>query len=149
MSLDRRFAFLTLCFLAGLGAACSGSNPESEPAREPAVATGPSDPPDASPDPASGPSPGPAVAGADAGPRDAAPDGDGGKRVCNALVNVAPQVTLVAEASDPPTALGGAIADGTYVLTSATVYTGAAGASGPTLQKIQMTIAVAGTHLES
>jgi hypothetical protein len=45
-----------------------------------------------------------------------------GKSTCNTLVSDAPSVTSTTSSAKVPTAAGGAIADGTYVLTSMTVY---------------------------
>src|SRR5262249_52661948 len=51
---------------------------------------------------------------------------------CNALVNVGAPVSGTLVAAAPPTANGGSVADGTYVLTKYQVYTGAGGPTGPT-----------------
>jgi hypothetical protein len=53
--------------------------------------------------------------------------------VCNSVTNAAPTIdqTQVAEALPTAAATGGTFAPGTYFRTSATVYTGAAGPTGP------------------
>lgn len=58
--------------------------------------------------------------------------GDGGTKRCNTLVNGGPDVPIMNVATDPPAPTGGAIADGTYVVTAVQAYTGAGGAAGPT-----------------
>jgi hypothetical protein len=67
---------------------------------------------------------------------------------CNALVNVASEVPIVREATLPPPPAGGAITDGTYVVTRATLHTGPNGATGPH-GSVKMTVAIAGTKGES
>jgi hypothetical protein len=52
---------------------------------------------------------------------------------CNTIEDVATaDVVEVGLAEDPPTPTGGAIADGTYVITNAVYYTGAGGQTGET-----------------
>jgi len=50
---------------------------------------------------------------------------------CNALDNVADTVTTNRLAEALPTFAGGAVSDGTYVVTAVTEYTGTGGATGP------------------
>lgn len=65
----------------------------------------------------------------DTGKADVAlPDAAG---ACNTLVNVADVVTTTQVAEAMPTFTGGAVAEGTYVITAITAYTGAGGATGP------------------
>jgi hypothetical protein len=49
---------------------------------------------------------------------------------CNTIANGAPVVDVVQIAADPPTPQGGAIADGTYWQTAASIYTGPSGPAG-------------------
>lgn len=70
--------------------------------------------------------------GADAGP-------------CGAGANLAKAVDAQQVASAPPGAMGGTIADGTYVLTDATLYTGPGGATGSLGLTLQQTWGFAGT----
>jgi hypothetical protein len=53
---------------------------------------------------------------------------DGG---CNALLNCGGKVYVQQNSTTSPTAAGGTVPDGTYVLTDYTVFTGSGGASGP------------------
>jgi len=76
-------------------------------------------------------------------------DAEAGKPACNALVNLGTDVPILTEAAVPPPAMGGAIADGTYVVTSATLYTGPNGASGPSGKSVRMTVAIAGMRGDS
>ncbi|HEY8073756.1 MAG TPA: hypothetical protein VIF62_06600 [Labilithrix sp.] len=72
-------------------------------------------------------------AATDAGGDDATPgDGSGGMDAgpCGIGANLGAKIDVQQTATDPPAAMGGTIADGTYVLTSATLYTGAGGATG-------------------
>jgi hypothetical protein len=65
---------------------------------------------------------------------------------CNTLANSAETLSLPLVGQAPPAAQGGTIADGTYVMQSAAVYTGSGGASGATSTTTQVTIEVhAGT----
>jgi hypothetical protein len=57
--------------------------------------------------------------------------GDGGPTVCNMLVNSGQPVTPNQVAGDAPPFQGGTVVDGTYVLTSESIYTGDGGATGP------------------
>lgn len=148
MSFPHRFTFLAALVLAPLApfaTACSGA------AAPDAV--------EASPDASDTPSPSPAGSARPNDPRapetdagagaDASADHDSGKPSCNSLVNVAADVPIIAAPSAPPPATGGAIADGTYVVTRATVYTGIGGAAGPTGKSVKMTVTVAGANVES
>ena len=58
-------------------------------------------------------------------------DGGDGGSACNALTNDANVVDQNRVTGDPPTGTGGTIPDGTYELTQAQVYVGAAGTPGP------------------
>jgi hypothetical protein len=67
----------------------------------------------------------------------AADDGSGAEdspveaaTVCNTLANTASVVDVAQVAQDPPSAQGGTIANGTYLLTAATIYTGPDGPTG-------------------
>jgi hypothetical protein len=137
MSLHHRFAVLALLAFIPLGAACSGSTAEPLGERA-AVAPSPPDPVDAAPG-----------ADASASADGSVADKDAGKPACNALVNVASDVAVLAQPSAPPPAKAGAIADGTYVLTSATLYTGPGGAAGPTGETLKMTLAIDGSDGQS
>jgi len=107
-----------LAWLAGSG--CYGGVP-----------TSPGPAPDAAafeaataPDGASGSDGGvPADAGSEAGDAGSCAF-DGGSPFCSALVPPCPAVTIVESTASLPTFTGGSIAAGTYVLTSATAYTG-------------------------
>ncbi|HEX7478680.1 MAG TPA: hypothetical protein VF331_12800 [Polyangiales bacterium] len=54
---------------------------------------------------------------------------DGSTAACNAVVDDGPLVTMTAVASAAPSPVGGTIADGTYVLSAATLYTGPGGST--------------------
>jgi hypothetical protein len=66
----------------------------------------------------------------DGGPASGDDGGDGGPTVCNTLVNAGQAVTAVRMADLAPAFQGGAVVDGTYVLTAETQYTGDGGATG-------------------
>lgn len=68
---------------------------------------------------------------------------------CNALVNVAPQVTAMQVAAEPPPATGGVVSDGTYHLADLTIYTGAGGPSGALPLQLKQTIAIHGTSADA
>lgn len=68
---------------------------------------------------------------------------------CSTLVNVAQPVDIVDQAGDPPAPTGGVLVDGTYVVTTAVRYTGAAGTTGPSGKKVQMTVRIKGQDAES
>jgi hypothetical protein len=78
-----------------------------------------------------------------------APDGSGddGPTVCNTLVNSGQPVTAMRVASAPPAAQGGTPANGTYLLTSETIYTGAGGATGPSGTQ-SITIQIQGSTIQ-
>lgn len=141
MALHHRFALLVALAGIPLELACSGADPSPGGAVEldrdtTTYPSDPAEPPSEAPSPDAG------------GARDTA-EGESGGSTCSALVNVAPEVQIVAESSDPPPATGGAIADGTYVARNATIYTGAGGTSGPTGSTLQMTVAIAGSLSET
>jgi hypothetical protein len=81
---------------------------------------------------------------ADAAPADTSADAP---IACNSLVNTEPAVTTNQVASDPPAMTGGVIADGTYELTDATIYTGPSGPVGPG-GPAQMTLQISGTTIQ-
>lgn len=85
--------------------------------------------------------PPPGYCAGDAGTGDAG-RGDGG--VCNAVANIGAAVTAVNVASAPPTATGGTIVNGTYVLTAVRAYTGPGGASGPATGTASTTMVITG-----
>jgi hypothetical protein len=66
---------------------------------------------------------------------------DGG---CGVVTNGAAVVPEQNTATAPPTPQGGAIPDGTYFVTAATLYTGPGGATGPTGKTYQFTSQVSG-----
>jgi hypothetical protein len=90
-----------------------------------------------------------AAGGGDDAAGSAAPDGSGddGPTVCNTLVNSGQPVTAMQVASDPPAAQGGTPANGTYLLTSETIYTGAGGATGPSGTQ-RITIQIQGSTVQ-
>lgn len=79
--------------------------------------------------------------GADAGEDDA---GDAG--ACNDLPNEGVVVDQAGIVGDAPTGTGGIIQDGTYELTAANVYVGAAGTPGLTGQQVQGALRITGTQ---
>ncbi len=82
--------------------------------------------------------------GGDANPGDGSSGGmDAGP--CGFGANVGSDVDVQQMASTAPTPTGGTIADGTYVLTSGTLYTGAGGATGPLGLTLKQTWHFAGT----
>jgi hypothetical protein len=106
-------AWMGLACLTLVASACSSSSSGSTgPASDAASSTDTSSPGDAG------------------GSTDAGEEGDGAT-VCNALPNTATPVTVTQVAQDPPAPQGGTVADGTYKMTSETIYTGAGGATGP------------------
>jgi hypothetical protein len=66
---------------------------------------------------------------------------------CNTIANTAPVVDITQIAADPPTPLGGTIADGTYWETSLDIYTGPAGPAGMTGTS-QTTALIQGTTVQ-
>lgn len=75
-------------------------------------------------------------------------DGGGDGGTCTALASDGVVVDQNGVVGDAPTGSGGAIQDGTYELTAATVYVGAAGTPGPTGQQIQGALRIAGAAFE-
>ncbi|MGO9838089.1 MAG: hypothetical protein ACLP1X_28230 [Polyangiaceae bacterium] len=78
---------------------------------------------------------------------DASGDAADGAVTCNALANGASPVTGMQVAENPPTLAGGTPVNGTYFLTSLTIYTGPegpAGAAGPA----QTTIQISGSTIQ-
>ena len=146
MVIHRRFAFLAGLLVASSLVACGGSAvPDGRP--------GPVDAPvEASAPPSAG------DAGVAAPLPDAAVDvdaagdaatADAGRPQCNALANVAEDVSIVASPTAPPPADGGVIADGVYVVRVATLHTGVGGAAGDTGKTVKMTVKVSGAQVES
>jgi hypothetical protein len=82
----------------------------------------------------------------DAGSLDSSEPDAGG--ACNTLANSAPVVMEKQVNTAAPTPAGGAGVDGTYFLTSATVYTGPQGATGPTGTAYQWTSKNTGSNYE-
>jgi hypothetical protein len=82
----------------------------------------------------------------DAGAGEASSGGEAAAS-CNDLVNAAPAVTIQQVVGDPPSPGGGAIVDGTYWLTGATIFTGASDPSGPS-GTAQTTIRITGTTMD-
>ncbi|MBX3204736.1 MAG: hypothetical protein KF764_06690 [Labilithrix sp.] len=130
-----------MTLLAGAATAACSSSDDAGPAGGPSSRETP-EPPDDAADGAAAP----------ADPPDAATDrsdaGDAGGR-CNLLENVASDVPVVRVADDAPAPAGGTIASGTYIVTAATEYTGAAGSSGETGQTVRMTFRFALPEVES
>lgn len=81
--------------------------------------------------------------GVDAGDDDA---GDAG--ACTVLPNEGVIVDQNGIVGDAPTGSGGTIQEGTYELTAANVYVGAAGIPGPTGQVVQGALRITGTQFE-
>jgi hypothetical protein len=73
-----------------------------------------------------------------------APDG-----ACNALTQMGAPVAIEAVPAAPPQPRGGALADGSYVVTRATLYTGVGGAAGATSNSIAVTIRIANGVVET
>lgn len=67
---------------------------------------------------------------------------DSGPTGCNTVSNIGAVVPQTFVATDSPTGDGGALVEGTYVLTAAVVYTGADGGTGPTGTTFQDTAVV-------
>lgn len=66
---------------------------------------------------------------------------------CNMLANSAQAITYSQVSQNPPTPQGGTMADGTYAMTAATIYTGPNGPSGPSGMS-QTTIQVTGSTIQ-
>ncbi len=75
-----------------------------------------------------------------------APPGDAAT-TCNTLSNVASTVSFEQVAQDPPQPQGGTIADGTYTLTAATIYTGPGGPTGASGSS-KVTVQISGTTIQ-
>lgn len=80
--------------------------------------------------------------GVDAG--ESADGGDAG--ACNDLSNEGVVVDQNGVVGDAPTGTGGTIQDGTYELTLASIYVGAAGTPGPTGQQVQGALRITGNQ---
>ena len=140
----RFFLVCTALAAAACGSSSNGERPEFADA-SPAL-DGSGEAPEASSTPrdASGPS-------ADGGSAVPIDTGSDAPRACNTLSNTGPIVTTQQVAMDPPQLQGGTVADGTYTLVDATIYTGPSGPTGAggsaqtTLQITGSTIQVAST----
>ncbi|HEY6463794.1 MAG TPA: hypothetical protein VIY73_26675 [Polyangiaceae bacterium] len=86
-----------------------------------------------------------AASSADAGGNEASASDAGA--ACHDLGNAAPAITIQQVVGDPPAPEGGAIADGTYWLTAATIYTGDGDAPGPS-GSAHTTVRIAGTTMD-
>jgi hypothetical protein len=84
--------------------------------------------------------------GVDAGPEDARADAAGG--ACNTLMNTAPLVSEEEVAMAAPKPMGGTVSDGTYFLTTATLFTGPQGGTGPTGTQYQWVTKTSGDAYE-
>jgi hypothetical protein len=69
--------------------------------------------------------------------------------VCNNLVADGPTVPYTVVAAAAPTPAGGTITDGTYELTSLTVYTGVNGSTTPIASTACMVMTVAGSTVQT
>jgi hypothetical protein len=67
---------------------------------------------------------------------------------CNDLSDDAPTVDGTEIATNQPAAMGGVIADGTYVLTAVTLYTGGGGPAGSSGVSASVVLTIAGTTME-
>lgn len=152
MSIRMRYSALFLVFVASFVACGGDSTSDEQPSASPteSMTDGSTARDSGNETPSQQPvRPSDAAPPADAGPGDAdLPDVIPPKR-CNTLANVAEEVTVMAIAEDPPPATGGRIADGVYVATSVTDYTGSGGASGPTRRRERLTAQVAGARIEN
>jgi hypothetical protein len=74
---------------------------------------------------------------------------DAGATACSSLTNDGEPIVKNQVAQDPPPPAGGAIADGHYVLTGYTIYTGQGGAAGTLTDAVRLavTISASGTKL--
>jgi hypothetical protein len=67
---------------------------------------------------------------------------------CTPIANSGTEVIVHMVAAAPPTATGGAIADGTYRLSDVSVYTGAGGATSPLGLTIKSTLMIHGSTID-
>lgn len=67
---------------------------------------------------------------------------------CAPLENSSPVVAVENVSVAAPVPAGGAIADGTYVLVRASMYTGVGGPSGRTSETKKMTVRIAGSRID-
>jgi hypothetical protein len=74
--------------------------------------------------------------------------GSDGSTACNDLVDDAAAVEGTEVAASAPVASGGSIADGTYVLTAVTAFTGPGGATGDTGVMASAVLVIAGTTMQ-
>ena len=120
----------------GLVAACS-----SDPVRPPPAGNAPVQP-------GVGNVPGgggdPDASAAEAGVDGSLPDAG----TCNDVILSGVTIDRLGVLGDPPAGNGGTVIEGTYDLTSASVYVGVSGAPGPTGISYQSTIVVAGTTIQ-
>jgi hypothetical protein len=77
------------------------------------------------------------------------PTTDGGSRTCNALATSGPPITATFIAAAGPSAAGGAIAPGTYLLSSFAMYTGPGGESGNAAGAVLSTAQITNGSIES
>jgi hypothetical protein len=143
-------SFLLACASLFVFAGCSSNSGGASPADGGEAGSGDAASSDASGgDSSSGDASGGDASGGDASGGDASAGdaGDDGGQGCNTLVDSAQPVTIAQVAMDPPAPSGGTIADGTYELTGAIVYTGPNGPSG-TSGMAQETIAVSGSTVQ-
>jgi hypothetical protein len=75
-------------------------------------------------------------------------DASSASAACNALVDDGAYIVSQLVAADAPTLAGGAVADGTYHLTSITFYTGPGGRTGPVRYPIRSTLVFEGSSFE-
>lgn len=72
---------------------------------------------------------------------------DSGPAACNELLNVGTVVQQTFVATEAVSGAGGLLAEGTYVLTAAVVYTGTGGGTGPTGTTFQDTLTIEASYL--
>jgi hypothetical protein len=70
---------------------------------------------------------------------------DAGTSACNSLTNDGQPVLKEQVAKDPPSPAGGVIADGHYVLTGYTTYTGPGGATGTLTDTLRLAVTISGS----
>ena len=75
-------------------------------------------------------------------------DNSGAQAACNSLVNSAPSVSGTMVAAAPPVPVGGAIIDGSYVLSALTSYTGPGGSTGSLTDGISTLLVISGTTMQ-